>query len=110
MWNIHTTRLIRTFIQQHAPKMPLRSPVLSLALFSNGLFLSSSKDSTIKLWSQERPKPLDTYKGHFEPVNSVIVIDNNTFASGSNDFKIGKFKFKYNKNYTNYYNNNNYYY
>jgi WD40 repeat protein len=42
--------------------------------------LSASRDKTIRLWDATTSKPLHTFEGHTDEVNSVVFSDNRWYA------------------------------
>ncbi|KAI8067528.1 WD40-repeat-containing domain protein [Gongronella butleri] len=48
------------------------------------MFVSASKDSTIKLWDIESGQPLQQFNGHTHPV-TCVAFDGSTIVSGSQD-------------------------
>ncbi len=64
------------------------------------IFLSASRDKTIKLWQVEGMKLLKVMEGmrddgHFNSVNKVIWLSETTFASASDDRTINVWSFEY---------------
>jgi WD40 repeat protein len=56
--------------------------------------ISGSKDTSIRIWDWENGKEVDIYEdGHNKSVNCLIVDDENTLLSGSDDFDIKLWNF-----------------
>ncbi|EOB14835.1 Coatomer subunit beta [Nosema bombycis CQ1] len=52
-------------------------------------FISCSLDGTIKMWDVSQTKPIKTYKGHINGINSICFIPNEEyFVSASDDLSI----------------------
>ena len=52
--------------------------------------ISSSGDSTIKIWQIENQKLLETLRGHANAITSMVITnDGKTIISGSTDKRIG---------------------
>ena len=51
----------------------------------NGWLLTGSVDKTVKVWNIKRKCCIQTLVSHFEAINSLCILDKNTFISGGKD-------------------------
>ncbi|KAL7532322.1 hypothetical protein ACHAWF_004092 [Thalassiosira exigua] len=61
------------------------SPVTQIAALDHKLFISSSWDTTIRMWNADTGECISTFRGHRDWVHAVCVLDSKHFISGSDD-------------------------
>ncbi|KAL7542044.1 hypothetical protein ACHAXR_011458 [Thalassiosira sp. AJA248-18] len=61
------------------------SPVTQIAAIDEKRFISSSWDTTIRMWDAETGECMRTFRGHRDWVHAVSVLDSKHFISGSDD-------------------------
>lgn len=82
IWNINEPiRCLKT-MDEH------KDVVHSLELAPNGNLISSSEDSTIKIWNIEEGKCLKTLTDHTDSVFRILLLETGDLASASNDMSI----------------------
>ncbi|TBU18039.1 WD40 domain-containing protein [Ordospora colligata] len=57
-------------------------------------FISCSLDSTIKMWSVEKPHCIRTFKGHSSGVNSICFVNEGYLVSGADDLTLKVWDFQ----------------
>ena len=69
-----------------------KGPIYSLTSLNNAVFITTSRDKSIKIWDKNTMKVLDKKEfktgGHKNSVNQVLELDKNTFATCSDDSRI----------------------
>ena len=78
-WIIFVFRLDTRIIQVHSEL------VTCVAFLASGELISSSQDSTIRVWNPQRGELIQTLIGHTDNVNSLYVLPNGQLASGPDD-------------------------
>ena len=61
------------------------SPVTQIAAIDENRFISSSWDTTIRMWDANTGECTRTFRGHSDWVHAVCVLDSKHFISGSDD-------------------------
>ncbi|KAL9190890.1 hypothetical protein ACHAXT_000596 [Thalassiosira profunda] len=61
------------------------SPVTQIAAVDKNRFISSSWDTTIRMWNASTGECMRTFRGHRDWVHAVTVLDSQHFISGSDD-------------------------
>lgn len=66
-------------------------PITNLHFSSDYKYLlSSSQDSTIRIWSMKTSKEISKFEGHIGSVNSIAINSNNSeIVSGGSDYSVG---------------------
>ena len=61
------------------------SPVTQIAVVDHKRFISSSWDTTVRMWDADTGACLRTFRGHRDWVHAISVLDRRHFISGSDD-------------------------
>eukprot|EP00581_Thalassiosira_minuscula_P002804 CAMPEP_0183736334 /NCGR_PEP_ID=MMETSP0737-20130205/49035_1 /TAXON_ID=385413 /ORGANISM="Thalassiosira miniscula, Strain CCMP1093" /LENGTH=636 /DNA_ID=CAMNT_0025970301 /DNA_START=175 /DNA_END=2082 /DNA_ORIENTATION=- len=61
------------------------SPVTQIAAVDQNRFISSSWDTTIRMWNADSGECIRTFRGHKDWVHAISVLDTERFLSGSDD-------------------------
>ena len=85
--------LLESKTKKIVSKIPAhKGPIYSLNKFNDTIFLSASRDKSIKIWDSKTLKVIDKKEfktgGHRNSVNQILDLDNDTFASSSDDSRI----------------------
>lgn len=61
------------------------SPITALTEYDAGVFASSSRDKTVRLWSAERESAMSVLTGHASAVNDAVSLGDHAVLTGSDD-------------------------
>ena len=61
------------------------SPITQIASIDTNHFISSSWDTTVRLWNANTGECIRTFRGHTDWVHAISVLDSKHFISGSDD-------------------------
>jgi WD40 repeat protein len=69
------------------------SPVTQIAAVDKNRFISSSWDTTIRMWNADTGECIRTFRGHGDWVHAISVLDSKHFISGSDDRTVKMWSF-----------------